>query len=211
MRPALLLALAAWPAGGLHPVTALGDPVLTEVARALVSFPGASGFLISPEGHLLTNAHVAERFGAEGTVLLNPLDPEPAWAQLLWVSERYDLALYQAEVFAPTPWVSICGATPEVGQVVAVVGHLDTPVARASFGRLLAVDSAPDGQPSIEYSAPTVWGSSGSPVIDLEGRAIGVHRAWDAEGLSMGALVGVPLCRVVEEVKEVIRSAGEEA
>ncbi|MCB9746282.1 MAG: trypsin-like peptidase domain-containing protein [Alphaproteobacteria bacterium] len=201
MRAPLLITLALWPTGGLHPVSTLEDPVVREVAHALVSFPGATGFFISPEGHLLTNAHVAARFGEAGAVVLDPLDPEPAWVELVLVSERFDLALYKAEVVAPTPWVPLCGVAPELGQVVAVVGHLDRPLARASFGRLLAVDSAPDGRPAIEYTAPTLWGSSGSPVIDEQGRAIGMHRAWDADGRSQGALVGVPLCQALEELE----------
>ncbi|MCB9742302.1 MAG: trypsin-like peptidase domain-containing protein [Alphaproteobacteria bacterium] len=206
--PLLLLCLALWPARGLVPVSAVEDAVVAEAARALVAFPGGSGFLISPEGHVLTNAHVAARFGAAGVVIQEPRDPNPRWAERVFVSEAWDLAIYKAEVDAPLPWIPLCGAAPEVGQRVAVVGHLDPPLPRVSFGRVLRVGTKPDGRPALEYDAQTDWGSSGSPVIDQAGTAVGMHRAWDAYGVSAGAFIGVPLCEALEALPELRGAAG---
>jgi S1-C subfamily serine protease len=180
--------------GTFYPVSQVDDRGLQRAAAAVVSFPGATGFLISTDGHILTNHHVFETFGTAGTVRVGRTGHKAGRAikiTLVSKNKKHDVALYRTRT-GGLPFLRVRTSAPTVGEPVAVLGHPNGKAMRISFGSVLAKDLVIGGRPSVEYSAQTWWGSSGSPVIDRNGRVFAIHWGWDADGKSNGRLTGVP-------------------
>ncbi|GIW71978.1 MAG: hypothetical protein KatS3mg102_1520 [Planctomycetota bacterium] len=218
---ALLLALLAcssaaarsWSSyrlGEFYDVETVTDPVIRRAAEAVLWFGNATGFVVSPDGYILTNHHVYQSFGTRGTVWRHwtsrgyrqSLDVE-----LVTASRTYDVAVYRARA-SGLPFIPLRTTSARIGEDVFIVGHPNSRAQEVSFGRVLATGLVIAGRPSIEYSAQTWWGSSGSPVCDRQGRALAIHWGWDAEGLSHGRLTGVPFDLMARALPPIAQLAG---
>jgi len=198
--------------GQFYPVAEAEETELAEASAAVVWFGNATGFLVSPDGYILTNHHVYTSFGDLGTVTrqwVGQIDAELMDVELVVANAAYDVAVYKVASGGKHPWIPIRTSTPEVGERVAVIGHPYSRTQQVSYGRVLADDLIIGGNPSVEYSAQTWWGSSGSPVVDTDGRALGLHWGWDSDGKSNGRLTGIPFDQMVRGVPEVNRIAQE--
>ena len=182
--------------GEFYPLAEVDEAVVHAAAEAVVKFPSASGFLVDPDGLILTNHHVYESFGQGGTVWrrwVGDGSEQALTVELVSKDREHDVALYRVVgAHAPLPYLELRATPVTRGERVFVLGHPDGDPLRASFGKVLAKDLNISGRPSIEYSAQTWWGSSGSPVIDERGRAVAIHWGWDSTGISNGRLTGVP-------------------
>ncbi len=200
--------------GELYDITRVDDAAVRRAAKAVVFFGNATGFVVSPDGHVLTNHHVAQSFGSSGAVYIEYTAGgyrQRAWIDLVVASARYDMALYKARSVAGLPYIPIRATPARVGEAVFCVGHPNGRAQEASFGRVLAVGAVIAGRQSVEYSAQTWWGSSGSPICDRAGNAVALHWGWDAEGTSTGRLAGIPLdqaARAVPELGRVVQAYG---
>jgi len=186
--------------GAYYPTSEAEDPVVSRAAASVVRFPGATGVVVHEEGWILTNYHVRASFGERGQVRLAYTDASVGPTlniALVEADPSRDVALYRVTHEVRLPAVALRAGPARVGEEVFVVGHPDGAPQRVTFGKVLARDLVIDGQPSIEYSAQTWWGSSGSPVFDRQGRMIALHWGWDANGTSNGRLTGVPIDEVL--------------
>jgi len=182
------------------------DQAVHDAARAVVSFGNATGFLVSPAGHILTNYHVYDGWGDEGTVRLawtGQDEPRRLSIRFVAADAEHDVAIYQVVGTTGLPYIPLRTRGPVVGEDVFVVGHPDSDPMRVSYGSVLEDHVTIGGRPSVEYSAQTWWGSSGSPVVDRDGNAIALHWGWDSKGLSHGRLTGVPFDVMAREVPEI--------
>jgi S1-C subfamily serine protease len=124
-----------------------GIEVYAKVAPAVVvvrTMDGhGTGFIISPEGHILTNHHVVAQglqhsnkpsgsyasvhLGRMGTDGVMQLRPEPVRAWLLKMDPTLDLALLKLDAipqgFAPLPSLQFAPAAPKPGAEATIVGH----------------------------------------------------------------------------------------
>ncbi len=172
------------------------DPRYARLCQAVVAVQAenrqGTGFIIEPQGLIVTNAHVVQ--GA-GQVLVGfetkTLFPAKTWQQ--WPAA--DVALIQADLSAK-PFSSSrssrpdntqpnelaiglelesTGKLPEVGEQVTVIGNplgLFQIVSQAEFvGQTFL--SNHEGAVLV-ISGPIFRGNSGSPVINAEGKVIGV-------------------------------------
>lgn len=163
------------------------EQALRPVADAVVRFASGTGVLVGPD-LLATNHHVREAVGTHTVVVHGA---EVRRVELMASDPTHDVALYRVHGEA-LPHVTLREAPVVVGEAVAVVGYPATPEVKTSFGAVLADALVINGVDSIEYSAQTWWGSSGSAVVDTEGRLVALHWGWDADGESNGRLLGVP-------------------
>lgn len=194
--PAKAAGFSDYQLGEFYPLDEIDDAVVHEAARAVVRFPSASGFIVDPDGMILTNHHVYESFGKRGTVWrrwVGDGSEQALKVELVSKDAEHDVALYRViDANGPLPFIELRDSPVERGEKVFVLGHPSGDPLRASFGKILADGLTISGRPSIEYSAQTWWGSSGSPVLDDRGRAVAIHWGWDSTGISNGRLTGVP-------------------
>ena len=193
----LVLAVAA-----ANPAAALQDPVTAlqkrveetskKVSSAFVFLGGGSGVLISDDGWFLTNHHVigGSRTVPE-TVEVRLQDAKKRVAKVVCTDSVGDIALLKLEPEggAKFPFVTFADSDKlEIGQYVLAIG--------APLGIGAQFDPAPDGRhyPSvslgivsalhrfqqqygdcIQTDAAVNPGNSGGPLVDLDGRLVGIN------------------------------------
>lgn len=178
-------------------------------------FGSGSGFLIDTEGHIVTNHHVIE--GAD-TIWVTFSDGSLRKAEVLGSDPFSDLAVLRVENLPP-------GAVPlelgdsdalQVGQRVIAIGNpfglqgTMTVGVVSALGRVLpTVTTATGGSFSnpeiIQTDAAINPGNSGGPLLDSEGRVVGVNTAIrTTTGGNMGVGFAVPVNTVKRIVPRLI-------
>src|SRR5437667_12623307 len=127
-----------------------------------------SGFFISRDGVLVTNAHVV---GGAAKVLVRWRGQSGVALKILNFARKYDLVTIQTS-FTGTPAVLLADSdTAAVGQDVIVLGSpqgLEGTVSTGIIGGLRNLS----GVKFLQITAPISPGSSGGPVFNSQGRVI---------------------------------------
>jgi len=163
--------------------------------------------IIDREGHVVTNNHVAE---ASRELLVTLADNHTVPAILVGADPGTDLAVLKIDVPAESLVVAELGdsASLQVGQRAIAIGNpfgLERTVTTgivSSLGRTLPRDDS-DFQiaEAIQTDAAINPGNSGGPLLDSQGRVIGVNTA--IRSLT-GANSGVGFAIPVDVVKRVV-------
>ena len=171
-----------------------------------------SGFVIDPQGYIVTNDHVAT---AVEDLLVTLADETTLPAKLVGADPGSDLAVLKIE---PPPE----GLTPvelgsssdlRVGQRAIAIGnpfgleHTATVGIISSLGRTLPRDDGSGFQLAqiIQTDAAINPGNSGGPLLDSRGRVIGVNTAIRSEsGVNSGVGFAVPVDIVKRVVPDLI-------
>ena len=162
-----------------------------------------SGFIISSNGEILTNAHVVK--GAdEVTVRLN--DQREFKAKVLGLDERTDIALIKIEVKG-LPVVQLGNSDGlEVGEWVLAIGApfgLDYSATQgiiSATGRELPNESF---VPFIQTDAAVNPGNSGGPLFNTQGQVIGINsQIYSRSGGYMGLSFAIPIKTAMGVVKQ---------
>jgi S1-C subfamily serine protease len=147
---------------------------LKEKAGAVLST--GTGFFVSATGHVLTNNHVVEGCAA---VAISRDGQRRIPLRVIHRDADVDLALLQADQ-PDTPFIAISTedrTPPRAGDRVLTIGfpiRNRLGVINVTEGTISAA-SGPDGDASrLQHTAPTQSGSSGGPILDMEGLAVGV-------------------------------------
>jgi serine protease Do len=136
---------------------------------------GGSGVIIG-ENRILTNAH--NLHGDEVTVTF--ADGRTADATVAGVDTDGDLAVLEAPTDGAAA-LELGTETPGVGAPVVALGNPNGHGPRVTFGFVSGVGRsfhAPHGRRvagALEHTAPLMPGSSGGPVVDLEGNLLGIN------------------------------------
>jgi S1-C subfamily serine protease len=165
-----------------------------------------SGFVLDQEGHIVTNNHVVA--GAE-RIVVGLADGTTAEAELVGADADSDLAVIQVELPADhlRPVELGDSTTLRVGQRAIAIGNpfgfeqtMTTGIVSA-LGRVLRQDSGFSLPQLIQTDAAINPGNSGGPLLDSDGRVIGVTTLiYSESGTSSGVGFAVP----VETVKRVV-------
>ncbi len=176
-----------------------------------------SGFLIDREGHIVTNNHVVA--DAE-EVLVTFHDGTAVRAQILGTDPDSDLAVITVDLPAQLQNISPVelgdSDTVEIGQRAIALGNpfglrgtLTTGIVSAlgrslPLGRASVVIGARFSIPElIQTDAAINPGNSGGPLVDSQGRVIGVNTAYDPNVYGIGFAVPVnTVARVVPKLIE---------
>ena len=166
-----------------------------------------TGFVISPDGYMLTNWHVvADSAHAEpDTVWVTMADQSLArYADVVATSRERDVALIRIRGYQGShlPAIDWAGTKARQGEAAALIGY----PAGSGFARDRASvvrTSMTAGILSrvtadlIQFDGMTTGGSSGSPVFNANGDVISVHRAGLRQGpgfaLSVPVKYAIPL------------------
>ena len=147
-------------------------------------WPGGSGVVIG-EGLVLTNAHNVH--GEEVSVVF--ADDRRTTGHVAGIDTDGDLAVIRVDTEgAPAiPWEPDA-VLPGLGSVVVAVARPGGMSLRATFGQVSAVSRSFQGprdrlvRGTVEHTAPMVRGSSGSPIVDADGRLLGINTHRLGEG-----------------------------
>ena len=171
--------------------------------------PGAtgSGFLIDEEGHIVTNQHVVGE-ASEVTVVFE--DGEEGGASVVGTDPSTDIALLKLDDpgdhdLEPLPLGS-SGAL-EIGDTVVAIGSPFGLQGTLTAGIVSALDreiGAPNGftiDGAIQTDAALNSGNSGGPLLDSQGRVVGVNSQIQSEN---GGNVGIGYAVPIDTVRGVV-------
>ena len=132
-----------------------------------------SGFFVDDKGHLLTNHHVLK--GASFAEVKTGDDRTYPVRAVVAENEGTDLVKVRVDIpETDYRWVEVDAGLPEIAEQVVVVGSPLGLEQTVSVGIVSAVRELPGVGKFFQISAPISQGSSGSPVINMDGRVIGV-------------------------------------
>jgi serine protease Do len=145
-----------------------------------------SGLIASADGLVVTNHHVVER--AEKVEVSVPGRKQPYRAEVLGNDKQTDLAVLRIQPERPLPAARFAhGSDVRVGQWVLAIGNpygLDGTVSLgivSAKGRNLEIPDLLND--FIQTDAMIDRGSSGGPLVDLEGRVVGINSRGQGRGI----------------------------
>lgn len=157
-----------------------------EALREAEGFSTGTGFFVSDDGHLLTNYHVVE--GAHQIEVVLP-GGQAMPATYLERDTTADLALLQVEGLRSTPLPIARSAEIAKGQEVFTVGFplvdIQGQAAKATFGRINALSGLRDDADFVQIDVPIQPGNSGGPLLNRQGRVVGVVTATLDQAVAM--------------------------
>jgi serine protease Do len=164
-----------------------------------------SGFFISSDGYILTNHHVVD--GAD-EVMVRTNDRREFKAKVIGSDRRSDTALIKVDI-KDAPVVEIGSAKSlQVGAWVLAIGspfgfdHSVTQGIVSAMGRSLPSENY---VPFIQTDVAINPGNSGGPLIDLDGKVVGVNsQIYSRTGGFMGLSFAIPIdlaMNVAEQIK----------
>ncbi len=197
------------------------DPAFEFFKRFIPRMPGGgsprefenkslgSGFVISNDGYILTNAHVVD--GAD-EVTVRLTDKREFKAKIIGADKRTDVALLKIEATG-LPVVRL-GDTAQlkVGEWVVAIGSpfgFDSSVTAgivSAKGRSLPQENY---VPFIQTDVAINPGNSGGPLFNMRGEVVGINsQIYSRSGGYMGVSFAIPI-DVAMEVQNQLRSSGK--
>ncbi len=196
------------------------DPAFEFFKRFMPRLPGGvpresenkslgSGFLISADGYILTNAHVVD--GAD-EVLVRLTDKREFKARIIGADKRTDVALLKIDATA-LPSVKLADpAQLKVGEWVVAIGSpfgFDNSVTAgivSAKGRSLPQENY---VPFIQTDVAINPGNSGGPLFNMRGEVVGINsQIYSRSGGYMGVSFAIPI-DVAMEIQQQLRSTGK--
>lgn len=168
-----------------------------------------SGFIISRDGYVLTNAHVVD---AADEVLVKLSDKREFKARIIGADKRTDVALIKIEA-KNLPVVNIGDPSKlKVGEWVAAIGspfgleNTMTAGIVSAKGRALPQENY---VPFIQTDVAINPGNSGGPLFNLAGEVVGVNsQIYSRSGGSMGLSFSIPI-DVAIDISNQLKTTGK--
>ena len=180
--------------------------------RQVTQQGSGSGFVYDGEGRIVTNYHVVE---AADQLQVTFADGEVRDARLVGADPANDLAVLEVASGAGDPEPLALGDSDalEVGRFVVAIGHpfgLDQTLTTGVVSGLGRVIESPDrgfiGE-IIQTDAAINQGNSGGPLLDLDGRVVGVNSAIvSPTGTSAGIGYAIPSTTLARVIPELIQN-----
>lgn len=165
-----------------------------------------SGFILSSDGFVMTNAHVVE--GAD-EVLVTLTDSREFKAKIIGVDKRTDVAVVKIQATG-LPAVKIGEVSRlKVGEWVMAIGSpfgLDNTVTAG----IVSAKQRDTGEylPFIQTDVAINPGNSGGPLINMRGEVVGINsQIYSRSGGFMGISFAIPIDEAMQ-VSEQLRVAG---
>ncbi len=182
---------------------------------------GGSGFIVSPEGMILTNKHVVQDETADYTVLTN--DGKKFPAKVVVLNPIQDLAILKIDqekivdqagnlLIKKFPTVKLGDSDSlQIGQTVIAIGNalgefqntvsvgvisgLGRTITASGGGIIETLDDV------IQTDAAINKGNSGGPLLNLRGAVIGINAAMSVEGENIG--FAIPINKAKQDIENV--------
>jgi len=188
-------------------------PQIQKGKKEKTKIGGGSGFIVSPDGYVITCAHVVADPEADYTVILEPKKKYPA--KVLTRDPINDIAILKIEG-KNFPYLELGDSDKvELGETVVAVGNAlgefhDTVSAGiisglsryiTAYGGLMQQAERLRGL--IQTDAAINPGNSGGPLVNLKGEAIGINTAMVMGAQNIGFAIPINYAKKdLEEVKK---------
>jgi serine protease Do len=165
-----------------------------------------SGFIIHPDGYVLTSAHVVEGASEVIVSVLSPRGyPEEYEALVVGQDPRTDCALLKIDAGRRLPALKLSSASRvEVADWIVVIGnpfglaHSVTVGVVSYKGRNEVTPNGRDGDfDYMQMDASINPGNSGGPVLDLQGNVVAIANAVNVAGQGIGFAVPIDIAKAV--------------
>ncbi len=163
-----------------------------------------SGFIVSSDGYILTNAHVVS--GAD-EVIVKLIDKRKFTAKVIGADTRTDVAVLKITSPSKLPVVKLGNpAQLRVGEAVAAIGsplgfeNSVTAGIVSAKGRTLPSESY---VPFIQTDVPINPGNSGGPLFNMRGEVVGINsQIYSRSGGYQGVSFAIPIDVAMEVVNQ---------
>jgi len=158
-----------------------------------------SGFIIHPDGYVVTNAHVVAQAADQKVIIADGMEFE---APRVAVDERHDLAILHIETDRKFPALTL-GRSHDlmIGETVIAIGnplsygHTVTSGIISAVNRELPVTNEVTYHDLIQTDAPINPGNSGGPLLNITGELIGINTAIRGDAQNIGFAIPVDSLR----------------
>jgi serine protease Do len=178
--------------------------VSRRVRGGRVATGGGSGVVITPDGFILTSAHVVA--GTDGKVAASFVDGRELAAEVVGADPLSDLAVLRGDGDGLVPAELGDAETLRVGQLVVAIGNPNgfagsvTAGVVSALGRSLPVRSRAAGrivENVIQTDAALNPGNSGGALADGRGCVVGVNTAVAGVGLGLAVPINATTRKIV--------------
>ncbi|MEV7890996.1 trypsin-like peptidase domain-containing protein, partial [Streptomyces sp. NPDC088357] len=187
----------ATPAAARTPgdLEAVAARVLPSVVSVVTSNGQGSGFVFDTRGRILTNAHVVD---GSSTVTVELQDGRRLSAEVIGDDPDHDVAVLRPETargLRPAQ-LATAGKRPGVGDTVLAIGSPLGLSGTVTSGIVSALDrdvQLGEGgrQRAVQTDASINPGNSGGPLVDSDGRVIGINTAIATLDQQRGGSIGI--------------------
>jgi len=136
-----------------------------------------SGFLVSPEGHVVTSHHVIESCGPRN--IRTEIGYRTYTTSVIGKDEPNDIAILQAETYVDT-YLALSDTDAYHAQDIWVAGFPfgtalpSSPTPTISRGIVSRITGFQDDYSSMQIDAAIQAGNSGGPIVDEHGNVVGI-------------------------------------
>jgi serine protease Do len=182
------------------------DEIVKTVVMIQAGQGHGSGFFISDQGHIVTNAHVVGNAQRVRVVMAGKKNK--GIAEVLRVNHKRDVALLKLEAIPDNFVISVLPIQPEKPVVGAEVYAIGAPAKSrlqdtVTKGIVSAHRYIPDEKQWLIQSDVFIYGgNSGGPLIDAQGNIVGLTvSGWERGGVSLSGLNNfVPIADALEKL-----------
>ncbi|MDJ0853764.1 MAG: DegQ family serine endoprotease [Desulfobacterales bacterium] len=162
-----------------------------------------TGFIIDPDGHIVTNHHVVDGADSIKVVLQDERQFE---ATVIGRDPQTDLALIKVDSRQKLPFVPLGKSSDlSVGEWVVAIGnpfgleHTVTAGIVSAKGRVIGAGPYDD---YIQTDASINPGNSGGPLLNMQGEVVGINTAIIASGQGIGFAIPIDMANdIVTQLK----------
>lgn len=184
-------------------------PVYHQNGTTLQKVGAGTGFIITSDGYILTNRHVVNVASAQYTVLLSNGKQQPA--SVVYIDQNNDIAIvkiegkYTAAALGDSNSLQLGQSVIAIGNAlgeynnsvsVGIISGLDRSIQASGRGMVEQLSGV------IQTDAAINPGNSGGPLLDLNGRVVGVNVA-TVQG-SNSISFSIPINTVKGIIKQVL-------
>jgi len=192
-----------------HPLREFFDQFKKNQPERRPSRAQGSGFLISADGYVVTNHHVADKADEIEITFENE---EKYKATVVGSDQRTDIALLK--ITSPKKfdrWLEFADSPPRVGDWVLAVGNPFGLGGTVTAGIVSAsgrdIGSGP--YDFLQIDAAVNRGNSGGPSVNLDGRVVGVNTAiYSPSGGSVGIAFAIP-ASTARDIVDKLKTSGK--
>ncbi len=203
-------------------VEQVAHDVLPSVVKINVAGPegagSGSGIIISSDGEILTNNHVVEVAGDQGSMSVSFTDGTSAEATIVGTDPLTDTAVIQAKGVSGLTAATIGKSSNlDVGQEVVAIGSpfgLESTVTSgivSALNRPVNVGTDTEGNattyPAIQTDAAINPGNSGGALVDMNGDVVGINssiRTSSSSSTEAGGSIGLGFAIPIDEVMPIV-------